>query len=601
MMAEFNTISEMFLNVSQEHGDRDLYGYKEHGQWKTLSYRQVRETTELIAYGLASLGIDRGDRVAILSNNSPRWAMSDYAIICLGAVTVTVYPTLTERQVRFILDDSESKAILVEDREQADKVLTFFEDSEYLKDIILMNDEDLDREGTHTFTSVVEKGKTFKDSADFQFEERAKSAKPDDLLTLIYTSGTTGDPKGVMLTHDNLVSNIQAAVEIVPINKDDVFLSFLPLSHGFERMAGHFTGFSVGGTIYYAESIDSVAENIPEVRPTVMTSVPRLYEKMHARVLDKVAGDPPLRQKIFWWAVGVGRRAVGYRQRNKPLPSGLKIKFSLANKLVFSKLKERLGGRLRFFISGAAPLPREIGEFFASSDIIILEGYGLTETSPLMTVNRLDDFRFGSVGKPVSRVEVKIAEDGEILNRGPNTMKGYFRNDEATREAIDDDGWFHTGDIGHFDEEGFLRITDRKKNLLVTSGGKNVAPSPLENALSSSKYVEQCMVIGDRRKFISALIVPSFESVEAYAKEKGIGYDSREELVQNPDIVALFQGVVDSAMEDFAQFEKVKKFALLPRKWTIAGNELTPTLKVKRKVVEEKYRQVIEGIYEAKS
>lgn len=597
-MAEFSTISEMFVGVCKEHGDRDVYGYKENGQWKTLSFRQVREMTENIAYGLASLDIRKGDRVAILSNNNPRWAMSDYAIVCLGGVTVTVYPTLTARQVRFILDDSESKAILVEDREQAEKVLTFFDDSEYLKNVILMNDEDLNRDGTLTFSSLVETGKEFKGSAGFEFEDRARSAKPDDLLTLIYTSGTTGDPKGVMLSHDNLVSNIQAAVEIVPINRDDVFLSFLPLSHSFERMAGHYTGFSVGGRIYYAESINSVAENISEVRPTVMTSVPRLYEKMYARVLDKVSSDPPLRQRIFWWAVGVGRRAVTYRQRNEPLPFGLNMKFSLANRLVFSKLKERLGGRLRFFVSGAAPLPQEIGEFFAAADIIILEGYGLTETSPLMTVNRLNEFRFGSVGKPVSRVEVRIAEDGEILNRGPNTMKGYFKNEEATREAIDDDGWFHTGDIGHFDEEGFLRITDRKKNLLVTSGGKNVAPAPLENALSTSKYVEQCMVVGDRRKFISALIVPSFESIEAFAGEKGIEYNGKEELVRHPDILDLFQAEVSQVMEDFAQYEKVKKFALLPNEWTIAENELTPTLKVKRKIVEQKYGQIIEGLYQ---
>ncbi|MFQ6676246.1 MAG: AMP-dependent synthetase/ligase [Fidelibacterota bacterium] len=600
-MTEFATISEMFLNVCQTHGDRDVYGYKENGQWKTLSFRQVRETTEDIAYGLASLGVNKGDRVAILSNNSPRWAMNDYAIICLGAVTVTVYPTLTARQVRFILDDSGSKAVLVEDREQAEKVLTFFDESESLKDLIVLNDEDLQREGTHTFSALVEEGKTFKESAGFDFEERAGSAKPDDLLTLIYTSGTTGEPKGVMLTHDNLASNIKATLEVIPINEDDMFLSFLPLSHGFERMGGHFTGFSVGGTIYYAESINTVAENIPEVRPTVMTSVPRLYEKMYARVLDKVAGDPPLRQKIFWWAVGIGRQAVSYRQRNAPLPAGLKVKFSIADRLVFSKLKKRLGGRLRFFVSGAAPLPREIGEFFAAANIIILEGYGLTETSPVMTVNRLDDFRFGSVGKPIPGVEVKIAEDGEILNRGPNTMKGYFKNEEATREAIDDDGWLHTGDIGYFDDEGFLRITDRKKNLLVTSGGKNVAPTPLENSLSTSKYVEQCMVVGDRRRFISALIVPSFESVEAYAAEKGIPFENREELVRHPDILALFQKEVERAMEDFAQFEKVKKFALLPTEWTIEENELTPTLKVKRKVVEGKYADIIDGLYRDES
>lgn len=597
-MSQFSTIPEMFLSVCNKFGDGEVFGHKEEGEWKTLSFHQVRDTVENIAFGLSSLGIKKGDRVAILSNNNPWWAMSDYAIVCLGGVTVTIYPTLISSQIQFILDDSESKMIFVEDKNQAEKVLTLFEKNEYLKNIVVMNNESLNQDYVHTFDSLLEDGKRYKEGQPFAFEERAGSVRPDDLLTLVYTSGTTGKPKGVMLTHNNLVSNVQAALQSIPINENDIFLSFLPLSHGFERMAGHFTGFSVGGTTYYAESIEAVAENIPEVRPTIMCSVPRLYEKMYARVLDKVSNDPPLRQKIFWWAVGVGQEAVKYRQKNQPLPGGLKLKFSIADKLVFSKLKNRLGGRLRFFVSGAAPLSQEIGEFFAAADIFILEGYGLTETSPVMTVNRLESFKFGTVGMPVPEVEVKIAEDGEILNRGPNTMKGYFRNENATQEAIDNDGWFHTGDIGEFDEEGFLKITDRKKNLIVTSGGKNVAPAPLENALLVSRYVEQCLVIGDRRKFISALVVPSFESLEEWAGQKSIDYHNRKELVKNSDVVALFEGEVEKAMEDFARYETIKKVVLLPKEWTIEEDELTPTLKVKRKVVEEKYKDKIDSIYE---
>lgn len=597
-MSKYTTIPEMFLEICRRFGDRDVYGYKEGGEWKTLTFRNVREQVERVAYGLSSLGVEKGDRVAILSNNSPRWAISDYAITSLGAVSVTVYPTLTPSQIRFILDDSQSKVIFVENREQEEKVLTFFDDSEFLKRIVVMNDDGFDKEGVHVFQDLLEMGRSHLEKPPFDFEERANSVVPDDLLTLVYTSGTTGKPKGVMLTHNNLVTNIKGSLEILPMDENDVFLSFLPLSHSFERMAGHFTAFSIGATVFYAESIDTVAENIAEVRPTVMTSVPRLYEKMYTRVLEKVSNDPPLRQKIFWWATGVGQDAVKYRQKNQALPAGLKMKFSVADKLVFSKLKKRLGGRLRFFVSGAAPLSKEIGEFFGSADMIILEGYGLTETSPVMTANRLESFKFGTVGMPIPGVEVRIADDGEVLNRGPNTMKGYFNNEEATREAIDDDGWLHTGDIGEFDDEGFLKITDRKKNLLVTSGGKNVAPAPLESALLSSKYVEQCLVIGDKRKFISALVVPSFEVLEDWAGENGVEYETGEELIKNSRVKDLFDEELSKAVEGFAQFETVKKIALLPREWTIADNELTPTLKVKRKVVEERYREVIDSMYE---
>ena len=600
-MSQFSTISEMFLSACDKFSDKRVYGYKEEGEWKEITFKTVRETVENIAFGLNSIGVERGDRVAIISSNRPEWAMSDYAILCLGASTVTVYPTLIPHQIKFILNDSESKVVFVEDLEQANKIFTFLDKSEFIKNLVVMNNESIDRDNVLTFDALIEMGKKHKESKPFDFKERAASLNPDDLLTLVYTSGTTGNPKGVMLTHRNLVSNVKAALDLIPINENDVFLSFLPLSHSFERMAGHFTGFSVGGFTYYAESIESVSENIGEVKPTIMCSVPRLYEKMYSRVLDKVSGDPALRQKIFWWAVGVGRKAVKYRQKNQALPGGLKLKFSIADKLVFSKLKERLGGRLRFFISGAAPLSQEIGEFFAAANIIILEGYGLTETSPVMTVNRLDAFKFGTVGLPIPEVEVKIADDGEILNRGPNTMLGYFKNEESTREVIDTDGWFYTGDIGEFDEDGFLKITDRKKNLLVTSGGKNVAPAPLENAILASKYIDQCLVIGDRRKFISALIVPSFEIVEGWADQEGITYQNRTELIENQKVNSLLENEVAEAMKNFARYEMIKKIAVLPREWTIEDDELTPTLKVKRKIVENNFEDKINFMYEETS
>jgi len=401
-----------------------------------------------------------------------------------------------------------------------------------------------------------------------------------------------------MLTPKNLGSNVQAGRKAISVGEEDVFLSFLPLSHSFERMVGHYTAFSAGSTVYYAESIETVADNMAEAHPTVMTSVPRLYEKMYTKILDKVSNDPPIRQKIFWWALGVGARAAKYFQRNQK-PSGLlALQFKLAEKLVFSKLKERVGGRLKYFVSGGAPLSKDIGEFFASANIPILEGYGLTETSPVITVNHIELYKFGTVGPPIDGVEVKIADDGEILCRGDNVMKGYYNDPEATKEVIDEDGWFHTGDIGEFDEDGYLKITDRKKNLIVTSGGKNIAPAPLENALTKSKYIEQCLVIGDRRKFVSAVVVPAFEALYEWAKANNVPVDNHEELVRNEKVVALYNGVVEEAMKDFAQYEKVKKIALMSNPWSIETGELTPKLSVKRKVVESKYKTVIDALYD---
>jgi long-chain acyl-CoA synthetase len=433
---------------------------------------------------------------------------------------------------------------------------------------------------------------------NFSISKSSETAQPDDLLTIIYTSGTTGNPKGVMLTHKNLISNVLAGRAAIHFGSDDTFLSFLPLSHSFERMAGHFTAFSLGATTYYAESIESVAENMLEVSPTIMISVPRFFEKVNARIIDKVSNDPALRQKIFWWAIGVGKKCAPYLQSNRK-PSGfLGFKFKIADKLVFSKLKARVGGKLRFFVSGGAPLSKEVGEFFASANIPIIEGYGLTETSPVITANREELYKFGTVGSAVDGVEVKIAKDGEILCRGDNVMKGYYKNPEATKEVLEEDGWFHTGDIGEFDEDGYLKITDRKKSILVTSGGKNVAPAPLEIALTSSKYIEQSLVIGDRRNFISALIVPSFEVLEEWALTNDIDYGGdRQILCDNPKVKELYDKEVESTMERFSHYERVKKCSILAKEWTIESGETTPKLSVKRKVVEDNYASIIDAMY----
>lgn len=589
----YKTIPEMFFQTVENNADKYSLFDKVNGVWEGKTFKEIGEAVELVGSGLKSLGIKRGDKIAILSNNSSRWAIADYSISGLGAIIVTVYPTLTNPHIKFIFNDSETKYAFVENEEQLEKTKSLVEECPNFKGFILMNDGDQSWQDVIGFSSLMEKGKSFKNESGFDLKDHSQSINENDLLTLIYTSGTTGNPKGAMLSHKNLVSNIVNGRKAINIGNQDVLLSFLPLSHSYERMAGHFSAFSGGARIYYAESIESVGENMVEVRPTIMTSVPRLYEKMYAKIIDKVNNDPAIRQKIFWWAIKIGKLATPFLLKQERPTGMLGLKFGLAEKLVFSKIKEKVGGRLRFFASGGAPLSKEIAEFFASATILILEGYGLTETSPVISINTPNKVKFGTVGKPIEGVEIKIAEDGEILCRGDNVMVGYFNNPEATAEVIDENNWFHTGDIGEIDEDGFLRITDRKKNLIVTSGGKNVAPAPMENALILSKYIEQSIVIGDKRNFISALIVPAFENLNQWAVEEGINND----YLNNPKTIQLFENEVREAMKNFAKYESVKKFKLVPDEWSVDSGELTPTLKVKRKVVEKKYAELIDSIY----
>ena len=596
---QYKTISEMFLNTTNEYSSKPLYYYKKNNEWIGIKGSDVKSTVRNISSGLRSVGIGLGDNVAILSTNSPRWAMSDYGIICNGSASVTVYPTLLPAQIEYILNNSDSKAIFVENQDQLNKINEIKGNLENLQHIVVMDDSCTEKEDNiSNFMDFLDKGLDYEKENKFSLSAISNDIKEDDLLTIIYTSGTTGNPKGVMLTHKNLISNVLATINMADLKPTDEhsFLSFLPLSHVLERMTGHFTGFALGSTVYYAESIETVADNLGETSPSIVVSVPRLFEKMYNKINDGLKTAPSIRRKIFKWAYKVGEQTAHIRDKST-LTGLTKMKFNLANKLVYSKVKAKLGGKIRFFVSGGAPLSKEVAEFFSYLNITILEGYGLTETSPVLTSNTETDLRFGTVGKPIFNVEIKIADDGEILAKGPNIMKGYYKNDEATAKSIDSDGWFCTGDIGEFDQDGFLKITDRKKSLIVTSGGKNIAPAPLENALITSVYIEQVVAIGDKRNFISALITPNFEALEGFLKSKGHENLGAKEMVEHPDTIALFLSEVEERMGNFAKYEKIKKFTVCDRLFELERGEITPSLKIKRKVVTENFKDTIDAMY----
>jgi long-chain acyl-CoA synthetase len=593
---EVRTLCDIFYSSVDDYHKPEHLKSKDGAAWRGISSAEFRQAVEELSLGLRSLGIDQGDRVAILSENRPEWAIVDLATLCAGAVDAPIYSTLTAPQILYILNDSQSKVLFLSNAAQARKVAEIRSQASHLKHVVRMDEAPV--EGTLSFSEVRARGREALARDPNAVRARAEKVQPSDLAILIYTSGTTGDPKGVMLVHSNLVSNVKGASKVVELGPEDVCLSFLPLCHVFERMAGHYLMLYRGATIAYAESVEKVPENMAEVKPTLMCSVPRLYEKMYARINEKVSADPPLRQKVFHWAIGVGRQWFKHRVEGTHPGPLLGIQFGLAEALVFSKVKERVGGRLRVFVSGGAPLAKEIAEFFGAAGLLILEGYGLTETSPVITVNRPERPRPGSVGLPLEDVEVKIAEDGEILTRGPHVMKGYFGKPEATAEAIDAEGWFHTGDIGVISADGFLTITDRKKDIIVTSGGKNVAPQPIENSLKTNKYFGEIVMIGNKRNFPTALVVPNFETLEKWAREHGVAFGSREDLIARPQVVEFYDKLIRDLTKDLAQFEKIKRITLLAREFTLEAGELTPTLKVKRRFVEQKYKDVIDKMYE---
>ena len=591
------TLTQLFFNaVDRFSSKRAALRYKKGGSWHDITHHELARRVQHTALGLMELGLKPGDKIAIISENCPEWAIADYACLTACCADVPVYPTLPANQVAYILKDSGASTVFVQDRDQLGKVLEHKDELPALKHIISF-EQDLEVPDVLSLQDLIRMGAAAEpDYPDYK--DRACAIGKDSLATLIYTSGTTGDPKGVMLTHHNITSNVIAGLKVIRIGPDDSCLSLLPLSHIFERMAGHYIMLHGGTTINYAESIEQVPANMGEINPSIVISVPRLFEKIYARVLENAMAGSALKRRIFFWARRTAEGWADLKLAGKSIPVSLRLKKAVADKLVFSKLQARTGGRIRFFVSGGAPLSPEIARFFYAAGLPILEGYGLTETSPLIAVNPLDTPGIGTVGPAVPGVEVRFAQDGELLTRGPHVMLGYYNKPEATSEAIDADGWFHTGDIGEFDSKQYIKITDRKKDIIVTAGGKNIAPQPIENRVKTNKFILNAVMVGDKRKFPIMLVVPDGDAVSRWAAERRITIVSNQ-LLTHPDIAAMLEREVMGNLRDLASYEMPKKILIVEQDFTIEAGELTPTLKVKRKVVEKKFAERIEELYRA--
>ncbi len=583
-----STLTELFVEAVERFGSAPAFQRFETAERIVdIGYDRAFDLVRSVAGGLSAAGIEPGDRVAILSENRPEWAITDWACLCTRVIDVPVYPTLSPHQVAYILRDSGARLVFVSSADLAEKAREAV--AECPQEISIVS-----YDGTAGFASwsdFLAEGE--RNAVDPEaFRARALEVQPDDVATVLYTSGTTGDPKGVMLTHGNVASNVRASVMVLPIGHTDNTISFLPLSHILQRMVDYLF-FWVGCRIGYPRSLDTLIVDLARLQPTVVVSVPRIYEKIYNGVMD--ARGP--KKRLIDWAVSVADRAAAARLAGGEPRGLLALQYAVADRLVFSKVKRAVGGRLRFFVSGGGPLAPALNRFFYSIGLTILEGYGLTETSPVTNVNTPEDFRIGTVGKPIPGTEIRIAEDGEILVRGPQVMKGYYRKPEATQVAIDPEGWFATGDIGELDDEGFLSITDRKKDLIVTAGGKNVAPQPIENRLATHPLTEQVVMVGERRRYCSLLVVPAFGPLEAWARGAGVEWTTRAELLRDPRVIAHVERELFAMLEDFASYERPKKVALLEEEFTVENGMLTPTLKVKRRVVGERLDAVIDGLY----
>ncbi|MEW6487880.1 MAG: long-chain fatty acid--CoA ligase [Thermodesulfobacteriota bacterium] len=593
------TLPQMIRDRHDRWKQRPCMRVKQGGTYRDVPWAEFYGYVTRVARGLAARGLRVGDRVALLSHTRYEWAVADTGILTAGALTVPLYPTLTPREIRELLERSGATVVFASDAEQAAKVLPLLGRVPGFELVVAMESEALegvDDPRAVTLAALAAEGEQRDPEV---LAERVAAAQPDDVATILFTSGTTGEPKGVPLTHRNILSNVEASLEEFDLGPGDVCLAHLPLAHILERMGGYYLMLYCGTVIAYAESLNTVAQNLGEVGPTVAVSVPRIFEKVYAGIQAKAADAPAPVKALTFWALGVARKVGELQAARQQLPLGLKVQYALADRLVYAKIRQKVGGRLRFFISGGAPLSPELGKFFNAIGVRIFEGYGLTETSPVIAVNTPTRNKVGTVGPPLSNLQVRIAHDGEILVKGPSVFSGYYGSEQATREVFTDDGFFLTGDIGEFDADGFLKITDRKKDLIVTAGGKNVAPQKVENVLKLSKYIADAMLYGDRKNFVSALIVPDPDWLKRYAQLKNLPDKPVEELVQDPHILDYYARLIEQLQRkaELASYESVKKFVLLPHEFSMGEGEVTPTMKVRRKQVTEHYKDRLEALY----
>ena len=593
---EPTTLAELFLLSAEKFDRSDALNYRLDGVWRPISSNEVVERAENIALGLYSIGLRKGDRAAILAANSPEWTLSDAGCQFAGVVDVPIYTTLAPDAVAYIINDSGTRVFFLQNKETYDRIEQILSNCKSIETLVFYDIEGVTAENAISLAELEAKGMQLDSDRPELISELVNASMPGDIATLIYTSGTTGEPKGVMLSHANLISNVIDAAEKYEFEGRDVSLSVLPLSHVFER-TGMYVYIMYGMAVHYAESIEKVPDNLQEVKPTIFIGVPRIFEKVYERARMKAARSSQVRERIFDWAIEVAKEYARLTEKGEPIPVALTAKHNLADTFIYSKLRQFFGGNLRFCITGGAALSDEIYLIFTGAGIHIMQGYGLTETSPVISSNNPTIIRVGTVGRPIRNVEVRIAADGEIETRGPGVMLGYYHKEEATREAFTEDGWFRTGDIGDLDADGYLTITDRKKELFKTSGGKYIAPSHIEQMIKSSRFVNQVVLVGNERKFPAALIVPNFEMLESYAELKGLEIKTPAEFCSHERIKNLFERQIAQHTKGLAQYETVKKFVLIENELTVESGELTPTLKVKRRVVDQNYKALIDGMY----
>ncbi len=591
---DYPSLYQMFQEVSTINGSKLAFKHKRKGNWFDVTWTEAKETVQRVSKSLIALKIEKASKASILSQTRLEWVLCDFGIVSCGVVTVGIYHSNLPEGCAYILDHSDSEIVFVEDAEQLAKVLEVRERLPNLRHIVIYEGPSDAKRGVMSWEDFLDQGA---DVSEEEVAQRGEELGPEDLASIVYTSGTTGEPKGAMISHGNLVFTSWSAGESLYMEPFFSTLLFLPLAHVFARLIVYVC-LRKAVPVAFAESFNTVVQNLQEIRPHFIASVPRVYEKAYDKIVSNAADAGGIKLKLFYWALGVGRKVGELQQKKQPIPGGLALQHRIAHKLVLHKVVEIFGGRMEWSVSGAAPLNKSIAEFFHACGVLILEGIGMTENTSFTHVNRFDNYKFGSVGQLGPEVEHLIATDGELLTRGANTMQGYFKNPEATAETIDQEGWLHTGDIGEVDTEGFLRITDRKKDLIITAGGKNVAPQHVEQVLRTSHYIGQVVAIGDRKKFLSAIITLDPDTVPEWAAQNDLGDLTLEELAVHPKVHELIEMEIEQRNKSLASYEGIKKFEILPRDFSIEGGELTPTLKVKRKAVVEKYKDEIESLYE---